>query len=234
VSNSDGNTPQSQIVRLIKEAATPARPKSTAKPRKPHENQPLTQSLAGVSVSGTGNVVALGSVTQHVVHHHAPAPRPKVVVQTGEGVIDAAQKAQIQRLREEWVTAYNAVKAKPLSHQASWAGLNRAMKVNSYAELKPEQFEAACAWLRRQTAVVRSAKSAPKKQGDTWRLARYRGIKARCKNAGNEFAYSQFIGRFNKTSLTELTADELEATYRYVLGAFPAKTVQVPLKTAQT
>lgn len=233
MSNSDDNTPQSQIVRLIKEAATTATPKTASKPRKPQANQPLTQSSGNVSVSGTGNVVALGSVTQHVVHHHAPAPRPKVVVQTGEGVIDAAQKAEIQRLREAWVTAHNAVKDKPISHQSSWIRLNRAMKVNSYAELKQEQFDAACNWLRQQAARVLSAKSAPKKLGTDWRSTRYRSIKTRCKAAGNEFAYSQYISRFNKASLTELTDQELEATYRYVLGAFATKPVRSASKPAQ-
>lgn len=170
-------------------------------------------------------MVAGGGVTQHItnnVHHHAPEPapkRPKVVVKTGDGVIDATQRAELLRLKNEWLLAYNAVKAKPLSHASASSRLNAAMKVSGYAELKPEQFDKARTWLLRQAAMIRAMPSAPRKEGDKWRIARYKAIKARCKNQlGDEYAYVSHIQEnFGKTSLTELDAKELERTYRYVM-----------------
>jgi hypothetical protein len=214
VSTHDGDTPQEKIAKIISKAAPAAKT-----PRKPPAKQPLTPKPGVIYVAGNGNVVAGGNVTNHV-HHHAPAPRPKVVVKTGDGTINAQQKAELLRLKNEWMAAHNAVKLKPLSHAAAFARLSATMKVNGYAELKPEQFEAAKAWLMRQTAMVRAMPSAPRKQGERWRLARYRAIKARCRNQlGDDGAYKPYIkANFKAESLTELGDAELERTYRYVMG----------------
>ena len=226
MSTSDGNTPQSKISQIIQKSA-PAAPK----PRKTTVKQALAPTPGVIYVAGSGNVVAGGDVTNHVHHHHAPL-RPKVVVKTGDGTINTEQKAELLRLKNEWLLAHNAVKAKPLSHAAASSRLNAAMKVSGYAELKPEQFEKARAWLLRQAAIVRAMPSAPRKEGDRWRIARYKAIKARCKNQlGDEYAYVSHIQEnFGKTSLTELDAKELERTYRYVMD----KKIQSPISSVQT
>ncbi len=232
MTTSDGNTPQEKIAKIIAKAAPAAK-----KPRKTTKKQPLTPQAGVIYVAGNGNVVAGGDVTQHItntVHNHAPAPapaRPKVVVKTADGTINAEQKAELLRLKNEWLLAHNAVKAKPLSHQAASIRLNAAMKVSSYAELKPEQFEKARAWLIRQTAMVRAMPSAARKDAK-WRNARYKAIKTRCKNQlGDEYAYRPYIKReFKADSLTELGDQELERTYRYVMG----KNAQTGSGTAQT
>lgn len=214
MSISDGNTPQEKIAKIIEKAAPAAK-----KPRKPAVKQVLAPKDGVIYVAGNGNVVAGGDVNNHV-HHHAPAPRPKVVVKTGDGTINAEQKAELLRLKNEWLLAHNAVKAKPLSHPAASSRLNAAMKVSGYAELKPEQFEKARSWLLQQIAKVRAMPSAARKEGDKWRAARYKAIKARSKNQlGDEYAYRPYIKRnFNADSLTELGDQELERTYRYVMG----------------
>lgn len=211
MTSEDSPTPKDRIVDLMR-ASTPA--EKRARPRK------LKPAPGVIYVAGDGNVVANGGNVQHVtnVHHHQPA-RPKVVVKTGDGTIDAQQKAVLQRLLRVWVDAYNAVKVRKLSWAAAWGGFNKAMRVNGYAELRPEQFGAACAWLQRQAAIVTSARSAPRKLR-SWRTARYAAIKARCGNQlGDEFAYVEYtLEHFAKSSLTELSDAELERTYRYVMG----------------
>jgi hypothetical protein len=204
-----------KIVELMKSAAPAAK-----KPRP--RRKPLVKEPGVIYVKGNGNVVAGGAVSQVTnVHHHQPA-RPKVVVKTGDGTVDARQKAELQRLLRAWVDAYNAVKVRKLTWAAAWGGFNKAMRVSGYGELRPEQFDAACAWLQRQAAIVTGANSAPKKL-PSWRTKRYAAIKARCVNQlGDEFAYVAYtIKHFAKTSLTELTDAELEQTYRYVMGKSP-------------
>lgn len=140
-------------------------------------------------------------------------------MKTADGVIDAPQKAELTRLRDEWMTTHNAIKKTKLTYQAAWGRFNSAMRVSGYAELKPEQFEAGCKWFLKQIAMLSSMPSAAKKvpghQGK-----RIGAIKTRCKNQlGDEFAYMTYITKnFDKSSLTDLDVKEMEATYRYIMG----------------
>lgn len=216
MTSSDDSTPHSKIAQLIKKSVPRAE-----KPKKSTEKQPLDKKQGVIYVAGNGNVVAGGDVTQNITnnaHHYAPV-RPQVVVKTGDGTIDAAQKAELKKLVAEWVATHQALKQRKLSWVAAWASFNSAMKVNSYAELKPEQMDKAKAWLLRQTAILNSMASAPKKLPEL-RAKRYASIKARCKNQlGDEFAYLAYIKKyFNKSSLTELDDTELDRTYRFVMS----------------
>jgi hypothetical protein len=213
MATSDGNTPQSKIAQIIQKAAPAAK-----KPRKTTTKQALTPQPGVIYVAGSGNVVAGGDVTHHV-HHHAPAPRPKVVIKTADGTIDATQRADLQALVREWMDTHKALKRRELTWGAAWGSFNKAMKVSGYAEIKPEQFDKAKAWLRRQIAILNSMASAPKKLPDL-RVKRYAAIKTKCKNQlRDEFAYVPYIQKtFGKTSLTDLADQELERTYRYVMG----------------
>lgn len=201
--------PTNKIVRLIKASAPAVKRARRPKPQ-----------LAGtaIAVTGNGNLVAGGDVHHTTnVHHHVPA-RPLVVVKTGDGTVDAAQKAELQRLLALWMAAHNAVKTEKLTFAAAWGSFNKAMKINKYDELRPESFPRARAWLQRQAAIKTSMKSAPRKM-PKWRTARYGAIKAKSINQlGDEHAYVAYTQKkFGKSSLTELSDVELEATYRYVM-----------------
>lgn len=221
--------PQATIVQLIQSAAQQPRPaakkaarKTAARrtPARPAAAAAAAQAASNViSIDGSGNVVAMGAVHQTTHHHHTPA-RPKVVVKTGDGTIDAQQKAAVKQLVANWLDAHNAVKRAPLTWGAAWASFNRAMKVNGYAELHPDQLPAARAWLQRQVALINAMPSAAKKTGGKWRTARYGAIKAKCKNQlADEFAYVAYtLQHFGKTSLTTLDDQELERTYRYIIA----------------
>ncbi len=221
---SDYNANKKQkIVDLIKDSAptdSPAKPVRKRNPPAPKASIPAIPDpkQGTIYVNGNGNAVAGRDITQNITHHHKPA-RPKVVVKTADGVIDAQQKAELTRLRDEWLTTHNAVKQRKLTYQAAWGRFNRAMKVNGYAELKPEQFEAGCKWFRTEIAKINGMPSAAKKVPGHHNK-RIGAIKARCKNQlGDEFAYVAYIIKnFNKSSLADLDIKEMEATYRYIMG----------------
>lgn len=206
------------LMRQALTAPSPSAPPPVKKPRKPQQKQTLEPKQGAIYVAGDGNVVAGGGMTHNVthVHHHKPV-RPRVVVKTADGVIDTTQKAELTRLKDTWMSTHNAVKQNQLTHQAAWGSFNRAMKVSGYAELKPDQFEAACKWLHQQIGRVNSMPSAAQKVSGH-NSKRIGAIKARCKNElGDEFAYRAYILKnFSKTSLTELDVKEMAKTYSYI------------------
>ncbi len=147
----------------------------------------------------------------------------RVVVRTGDGVIDAAQKAELQRLVKEWVTARQQVRRGGFTYAAAWGAFNAAMAVNKYDELPMDRFGDARSWLMRQMGILKGMKSAPKRLPN-WRNSTIAAIKARCRNQlGDQYAYIAFIGdRFGKQSLTQLADDELQKTKAHVWAIKPA------------
>lgn len=193
----DREDPKNRIVRLMKEGAGE------------RESRPD----GSISVRGEGNITAGRDVNLN------PIVRPRVVVKTGDGAVDASQKAELQRLIREWIEARMAVRRSTFSFQAAWSAFNRHFGLNSYAELPMEDFGAARAWLQQNIATIASMPSAPRKMPG-WRGRTIGAIKARCKNQlGDPRAYAPFIERrFGKSSLAQLSDDELQATRLHVFG----------------
>ena len=182
------------------------------------ERQPSAPAIVGNG--NNGNIMAGGDVhitTERVV------TRPRVTVTPGDGVISEEQAARLKGLIDDWVATHNAVKRAQLTHQAAWSKLNKHGKVASYRMTPSAKFPAQERWLLRQIAMIRSMRSAAAKD-PTWRASRIKAIKARAsKQHGDDRVYENYIAKFGKTSLTELTDDELQATYEYVLGKTPKK-----------
>lgn len=78
-------------------------------------------------------------------------------------------------------------------------------------------YEVAVQYIRREMAILRSMKSAPRKDAG-WRNGRISQIKARCKGQFEGVdIYKPYIKKnFRADSLTELSDDELQKTYLYV------------------
>lgn len=171
------------------------------------------------TITGDGNIVGDGNLVSGRDINISPVIRPKVVVKTGDGVVDAAQKAELKRLIGEWIEARNAVRKGDMSWPGAWSAFNAAFGLNKYDELKMEEFGKARAWIQRQTAIISSMRSAPKKMPN-WRNGVIAAIKARSKNQlGDADIYRPYIqNRFGKCSLTELTDDELQTTRQYIFG----------------
>ncbi|AIK14232.1 hypothetical protein [Pectobacterium atrosepticum] len=169
-------------------------------------------------ISGTGNVIGNGNTVNNVINFNSPVKKPRVQVKTGDGVVDANQKHQIKTLIYEWVETHNAVKKTAITHNAAWIRLNKSMKVNSYHEIKSDDFSKSIKYLRTQIGILRNMASAPQKVTD-WRKETIKSIQTRCsKNGWQEWRKSHMAKKFQKSSMTELTDSELQQLYQTVWG----------------
>lgn len=206
----DSDDPKKKIISILQEHdAEQKQAEATKKPRKAPPRKTPT-----LSIVGSNNFQAGGDI-----HVNSPKIVNKVIVQTGVGTVTASQKAELTRLKDEWRQVHNAIKKSELSYGAAWGAFNKHFKINSYSELAEERFEDACAWFKRQIAILRKMPSA-KHKDQNWRKAKITYIKVVCKNdLGNERAYVPYIQeRFGKTSLKDLLDPELEATHGYIAG----------------
>ena len=129
------------------------------------------------------------------------------------------QASIIQGLVREIAEIEAVVKKEPNSFQAIWIGLNSHMKVANYRMILLEDFERAIKYLRMWKGRLNAAPSA-KKKNKTWRNTRLSAIHATAKNFALEPQMRAYImKKFKASSLTELTDEELDATYRYMLSA---------------
>lgn len=196
-----------KIARLMRET-TPKKPRAR-KPAKPGDPSNV------YNISGNGNFTAGRDIH---LHHPAPAPqRPQVVVQTGVGVIDARQKAELTRKLEQWLTARNMIRKDTMTIQAARKVVNDHVGVNSYHEMTPEQYKSALAWLSKQRAILRSMKSAPIK--DTgFRNDMIGAIKARSRQLGDLSYYRPHITqRYGISSLKGLSDRQLQEVRAWIM-----------------
>lgn len=172
-----------------------------------------------IKINGNNNIVGDGNIQANGDIHIAPQIVKKTVVKTGDGTIDAGQKAELQRLINEWVTSRNAVKKQAMGYAAAWKALNATFGVNSYHELPMEQFEEARGWIMQQMSIISGMKSAPKKM-QNWRTKTIQYIKAACKNDLNDpNAYKSYIEqKFQCDSLAKLGDNDLQAVRQYIAG----------------
>lgn len=148
----------------------------------------------------------------------APAPVPPDPILH----INEEQKVVLNSLRLEWLALHNKLKTRAITHQATWLRINKAAGARTYHLIRKDCYNTAVAYVRQQIAILRGMKSAPRKDDD-WRSKRFAAIKARCKNQlGNPDAYKPYINRFGASSLTELSTDQLQQTYAYIMAKKPA------------
>lgn len=170
-----------------------------------------------ISVSGTGaHKVAGRDFFDQSTRIERIVP-PPVVVKTGDGVLDAQQKAEIRRLVNE-VVKDSVVKRTPRTPQSVYSQLNRHMKVNSYAEIRHQDFSEAATYLSTKGAIYRAMSSAHKKNPD-WRRKRIAAIHARCKERGfEEWRIKYMKEKFGRESMIDMPDSELETLYRAVMS----------------
>lgn len=187
------------------------------KPRAPRRKP----AASGNTIIVNGDGVAAHQIAGGDIHNHfaKPAPRPRVVVTPGEGVVDEAQKAAITAARAEWIAVHNSIKQAPLSDKAAWSRINKAAGVTSYHLIPTERFALVMAYIQKQVAMLRNMKSAPAKD-DRWRSAKIGAIKARATNQfGDANLYKPYIRKnFGLDSLTALSTDQLRRTYAWIMG----------------
>lgn len=203
------SSPLDELKALFATPAAPETPKPKA--RKPKDTQPR----GAVSIQGDGNQVAGG----HIINHYGTVdlPAPVVVVQTGVGVISAAQKRQLLDLRDQVVEA-SAARKEPKTPASVMSGLKRYMMVNRYDEIQDLHFSKALNWLRRQCGTMKDMKSAPKKISN-WRDDRIAAIHARCREKDLiAWRFTYMEQKYQIRSMKDLSDEALEALYRAVMA----------------
>jgi hypothetical protein len=125
------------------------------------------------------------------------------------------QVAELHRLKDEIIRLEKVIKKTPISHQGVWSALNKSMKVGAMRMIPLEKFPKAEKYLREWIGRLNSMPSTPVKDGDAWRKRKYAYIKINSKNDA-EVIDGYVLKKFDVTSLTELSNDELEKVYRYV------------------
>jgi len=195
-----------RVVEQIKDVLDSARPEDIAPD-------------AGVSINVTGkggNRIAGRDFYDQSVRVEKVTP-PVVIVKTGEGVLNAEEKAEVQRLVNEVVDGSGA-RRKRRTHASVYAQLKRFMHVNSYAEILRSDFSKAVAYLRRMGAIDNSLPSAHKRNPH-WRQKRIAAIHARCKERGwEEWRVTRMKEKFGRGSMTQMPDSEIEALYRAVMS----------------
>lgn len=176
-------------------------------------SEPAASPAPAVQIQGSHNIVGSGNTVIH-----APIVRRVNRIDPSKSELTSAQRLRLRELVDEWVAVHNRVRvrARPLSHASVWYSFQRKFRVNSYHDLPADRFDEACRWLQSQRARIDTMKTAPARDA-AWRTRQITYIKARCKNQlGDEFAYMPYIARFGKTSLADLSDDELARAKSYI------------------
>ena len=146
-------------------------------------------------------------------------PTIRKVIQTSEKHITQEQRVELHALKDEWVDLHDAIKKRPLSHSSAWKRINASAGATTYREIEQHRYSDAVAFVKKEMAILRNMKSAPRKD-DSWRSAKIGAIKARCKNqfSGVDIYKPYIYKYFGASSLTDLATDELQKTYAYVMA----------------
>lgn len=147
--------------------------------------------------------------------------RPRItVVQTGVGVLDAQQKRRLLELRDQIVGVSRVIEGQEVTPATVMRKLNAHMKVNSYAEIPVQEFERAESYLTRWRGRLEGMPGATRSPG--WRDRRIQAIHARCKELGcDRWRLNYMRKAFGKTSLIDLSNEEIGKLYRAVMDRKP-------------
>lgn len=175
----------------------------------------------GVTVSGNGtaNVVQFAQAGSTVNINHNPKVVNKTIakVEPGNGHITEEQAATLTRLVNDVVELEKQQKKDPKSFRAVWAALNAHCGVTAYRLIALADFNKAETYLRKWIGRLNSMASAPVRDNDSWRKRKYAYIKINTKDpADAEWIAAYLRKTFKADSITDLSDDDLERTYRAV------------------
>lgn len=167
-----------------------------------------------------GSVQGVGAATEGstVINTFKNMQKTIAEVKPGELHITDEQAATLQRLVDDIVNLEKKLKKKPSSHRAVWGTLNRFCKAPSYRLIKIDDFKKARQYLDMWIGRLNSMSSAPVKDGDNWRKRKYAYIHVNAKEQADKDALLKYIKKYGATSISQLSNEQLEETYRYVAG----------------
>lgn len=172
-----------------------------------------------VAIEGSSNVIGLveAGATVHQIHTQRHVTRTVAEVKPGDEHITEEQAAALTALVGQVVTLEASLRRAPKTHRAVWAALNAHCGVTRYRLIKVQDFEKARGYLHQWIGRLNSMSAAPAVDPDGWRKGRYAYIKINSRDDGA--ALAAYLQRnFQASSLTELSDDDLEKTYRFVVG----------------
>lgn len=171
-----------------------------------------------VTIQESTNVIGvMNGGTVHQIKTEKVTNITKAEVKPGDEHISQEQAAKLTELVNEVVDLEAKLKKNPKTHRAVWGSLNAHMGVTRYLLIPFDGFSKAEKYLRQWIGRLTSMASAPVKDGDAWRKRKYAYIKINSKD--DPEALNKYIKRsFKAESLTELSNEQLEQTYRYVAG----------------
>lgn len=171
------------------------------------------------TINGGTNIIGNQGHVQVVQTPRRPVIK-RIFVPTDEH-ITPEQKVRLMILRDEWMALHKTLKKSPLTHSTAWSKINRAAGATSYHEIKKDRFDDALAFIKKEMAILRGMKSAPSKDA-AWRTKRIAAIKTRCNKQFNGIdIYKPYIKKLGADSLSDLSMDDLDKTYRYVMAKKP-------------
>ncbi|WP_080206248.1 hypothetical protein [Salmonella enterica] len=202
-------TPKGRKNKLIDEIISKIDKEPDIAPGEPPSN------INKISISGTGNIIG----NNNILHIQQPTPpKRKIIVKTGDGVINATQKAHLQELIRNLVETHSQVKKSTLSWGGAWKKVLTPLKINSYHEIPSEFYDKAVKILQIEIAILKNMNSAPKKVSN-WRSSQIKAIQARCNERDLQAWRKDYMqNHFDKDSMTKLTDKELQVLYRAVMG----------------
>jgi hypothetical protein len=164
---------------------------------------------------GSANVIALnhGPITMIATQRHIT--NTKAEVKPGDEHISEDQAVTLTALVGDVVELEAKLKQKPRGHRAVWGALNAHCGVTRYRLIAHGDFPKAEKYLRQWIGRLNSMASAPVKDGDAWRKRHYAYIKINSKD-DPDWITRYLAKTFGATSLTELSNEQLEKTYRAI------------------
>lgn len=181
------------------------------------EAERATKPEVHVASGGSANVVqfAQNGSTIHMVSTQKHVTHTKAEVRPGEQHISENQAATLTALVQEIVELETKLKKNPKTFRSVWGALNAHCGVAKYLLIAAEDYEKAEKYLRQWIGRLNSMASAPTADNDAWRKRRYAYIKINTKD-DEAWLKSYMRKNFKVESLTEISDDELDRTYRAV------------------
>lgn len=194
--------PKEKIVHLIR-SSTP-------------EPNPTQGTSSTVNISGDGNIVGNGNTIVNTERH---TTRTIAKTEPGTEHITEAQVRRLHDLKDEIIRLENIAKKRPATYQSVWVRVNKLCGVATMRLIPLEKFKKAETFMLQWIARLTGTKSVKKKDPNTVRTSRLRAIHAKMRAQGTEEAVRAYMRKkFSKDSMSDLTPEELEQTYRYTMS----------------
>lgn len=175
---------------------------------------------AGDNSSAVGNLKVVGDnntvAGRDVINTEKHVTVTKAEVNPGDEHISDEQASKLRELVNDVVEYENLTKKRPKTYGSVWSMLNNHCNVPKYRLIRKEDFEKAVTFLLKWKGGLSGKKSARK--GDRWREDRVKAIHTIMRKYDLERKYRNYLSKkFDAESTLELTDEELEKTYRYIL-----------------